>query len=677
MVRRQEATLFQAKEKLLLFYLIKHKGRFVTSRDIASYLECSDRTVRTYYKAIVAILADYPGIDLVAKQGQGYCLMVRDYYQFQLFLEAVQLEESQFDCAPRLAVDERQSYILNKMLFDQKDIYFEDLMDEFFISRSTLSNDFKKIRSQLQPYELRVESKANKGVYISGTERNKRRFIIDYFLGNIFANSLSQYVDSQFFHEKITFEELVMIVLEECRKGELTLSDFVLQNLVIHIALALRRISEGFNISKLDQIDVLKDCHSRMVAEQILKRVSATTEMAIPSEEIDYITLHLISKRNGSEGIEQVSADLELQIRSELQEAIARHGGDFAIGFQQDFQLMEGLLAHLKTLLIRLENRIFLENPLLSDIREDYQASLEMSRQIMSAMPHFQFYTLSDDELAYIALHFLASMERLKEKSRCRYKILVICATGYGSAQLLRNRIEKELGDIVSIVDVIGYYDINDQMLKNIDFIISSIDLSKLIFTVPTYTVSVFFKNEEVQMIQQAIKELDGKRKSDSPCLKKQLHAQYEDLFDEYISPDYFFIHQQIKKSVLLEELVEALAYQEDAQYVSTMKKLIAQRESMSSVVFSEQIAVPHPIHPVGHHHRMAVAIVREGVAWNPEYPSIKLVFLPSLSIYGNEGLECLTQLIVNLVDKPEIQNQLIHCRSVDDFKKIFLSIGE
>nr|WP_244149000.1 PRD domain-containing protein [Streptococcus cuniculi] len=277
----------------------------MTSRDIAAYLECSDRTVRTYYKTIAAVLADYPGVDLVAKQGQGYCLTVSDYHQFQTFLEEAQLEKSQFDHEPKLAIDERQSYILNKLLFEQNDVYFDDLVEEFFVSRSTLSNDFKKIRQQLQPYELKVESKANKGVYISGTERNKRRFIMDYFFGNIFANTLYQYVDSQLFHEKVSFEELMMIVLEECRRGELTLSDFVLQNLVIHIALALRRIAEGFKINKVEQVEALRGSQSRKIAEQILKRVSASTGMDIPPEEIDYITLHLVAKRNGLEDEEK------------------------------------------------------------------------------------------------------------------------------------------------------------------------------------------------------------------------------------------------------------------------------------------------------------------------------------------------------------------------------------
>ena len=49
-----------------------------------------------------------------------------------------------------------------------------------------LSNDFKKIRQMLADYSLTIESRANKGVYVSGEERDKRRFIMSYFLENQF-----------------------------------------------------------------------------------------------------------------------------------------------------------------------------------------------------------------------------------------------------------------------------------------------------------------------------------------------------------------------------------------------------------------------------------------------------------------------------------------------------------
>ena len=56
----------------------------------------------------------------------------------------------------------------------------------------------KKIRQMLADYSLTIESRANKGVYVSGEERDKRRFIMSYFLENQFFKALHTYVKSNF-----------------------------------------------------------------------------------------------------------------------------------------------------------------------------------------------------------------------------------------------------------------------------------------------------------------------------------------------------------------------------------------------------------------------------------------------------------------------------------------------
>lgn len=50
----------------------------------------------------------------------------------------------------------------------------------------------------------------------------------------------------------INFEELTMVILDESRSQGLKLSDFVIQNLVVHIALAIKRLESGFQISVID-----------------------------------------------------------------------------------------------------------------------------------------------------------------------------------------------------------------------------------------------------------------------------------------------------------------------------------------------------------------------------------------------------------------------------------------
>ena len=657
--------MLNKKEKQIIQYLTKDKEQFVTSKELAAHMGCSDRTIRTYYKTLVEKLDNHSGLDLISKQGYGYKLDILDDDAYADFLEENHINDHHFNYQSVTDINDRYNFLLNKLLFEQNEIYFDDLADELFVSRSTLSSDFKKIREKFKPYHLKIESKANKGVYVMGQERNKRRFIMDYFIDSGFINTMHSYVDNELLNQKISFEELTIIVLDECREGGLKLSDFVIQNLVIHIALAIRRITEGFRISKVsDDEVVLRGLAERRVAENILKRVSVSTGIHFPIEEVDYITLHLVSKGHGNSC--HISEVLQEQIRQELIDSIDQINPTV----KNDFQLIEGLLAHLSTMYIRLQGKVVMENPLTAEIQANYRDMYQLAERVVSNMPTFSPYTLSPNEIAYIALHFMAAKERYKEQRK--YNVLVICATGYGSAQMLKSRIENELGNLVSITDVIGYYEINDEKLKGIDFIVSSIDLSNLMFNIPVFTVSVFLNDEELKDIKQGIAHLNT---SIANVEDHQAELSVKDVFDDYFSEDYFFLMSDATKEDVLKKLAESISVNENDQFEKRLLDMMKQREAMSSIVFGENIAVPHPLKAVGSKHHFAVAIVKNGVKWDEQYPSIKIIFLMSMSIHDNDGLPELTSAIVDLVDNPKLQEQMLACQSFDEFKKIFLSI--
>lgn len=657
--------MLNKKEKQIIQYLTKDKEQFVTSKELAAHMGCSDRTIRTYYKTLVEKLDNHSGLDLISKQGYGYKLDILDDDAYADFLEENHINDHHFNYQSVTDINDRYNFLLNKLLFEQNEIYFDDLADELFVSRSTLSSDFKKIREKFKPYHLKIESKANKGVYVMGQERDKRRFIMDYFIDSGFINTMHSYVDNELLNQKISFEELTIIVLDECREGGLKLSDFVIQNLVIHIALAIRRITEGFRISKVsDDEVVLRGLAERCVAENILKRVSVSTGIHFPIEEVDYITLHLVSKGHGNSC--HISEVLQEQVRQELIDSIDHINPTV----KNDFQLIEGLLAHLSTMYIRLQGKVVMENPLTAEIQANYRDMYQLAERVVSNMPTFSPYTLSPNEIAYIALHFMAAKERYKEQRK--YNVLVICATGYGSAQMLKSRIENELGNLVSITDVIGYYEINDEKLKGIDFIVSSIDLSNLMFNIPVFTVSVFLNDEELKDIKQGIAHLNT---SMANVEDHQAELTVKDVFDDYFSEDYFFLMSDATKEDVLKKLAESISVNENDQFEKRLLDMMKQREAMSSIVFGENIAVPHPLKAVGSKHHFAVAIVKDGVKWDEQYSSIKIIFLMSMSIHDNDGLPELTSAIVDLVDNPKLQEQMLACQSFDEFKKIFLSI--
>lgn len=656
--------MFNAKEKKLLQFLLQHRGSFVTSMELAAHLSCSDRTVRNHLKSIMKTL-EIGGVELLSKQGQGYQLEFSSEQAYRQFIQ----EQDLGKFAPvsgDTEIEDRYTIILNKLLFEQEPILFDDLADELYVSRSTLSHDFKKIRQLLSKYDLVVESRANKGVYVCGKERDKRRFIMNHFLGNQFLQSLHQYIQTDQFGDVIDLENLTKIVLEECREGKLSLSDFVIQNLVVHISLAVKRIKEGFQLSDVDwKLDNVQT--ERQVAKRILERVQDQVHLVFPEQEIDYITLHLISKGQTRESAQNPDKE---EIRQDLLTAIQKLGLDEVYHFTADLQLIEGVVTHLVTLQVRLANHIELTNPLLADIQSQYSDVFYLTKEVLQEMTFFAHEELTDDEVAYVTLHFMAAMERYKESRK--FKVLAICATGLGAAQMLKNRLKSELGNRIQVVDVIGYYEISPEKLIDIDFIVSAVDLSDLFFNIPVFTVSVFLKPTEVEAIKQAMDKMV--RKSPKQATAGSLSASTD--FQSYFSKENFCIFEEkVSKDEVLRDLADRLSQGERPTFTSHLLQLMADREEMSSVVFSEKIAVPHPVQALAGQAKVAVAICKQGLAWDENSNSVQIVFLLSPSIYGNEGLSAVTQKIVRLTENDTVQEQLINSDDFTSFMKLLKKV--
>ncbi|HFU4001459.1 TPA: transcription antiterminator [Streptococcus suis] len=653
--------MLNTKEKMILQYLYQHQNSFSTSKALAEHFSYTDRTIRTYIKKLVSDISEEDsGFTILSKQGYGYQLRISNEEKYHRFLSENQLNVS-IDYSD---AENRYRQILNKLIFEEETILFDDLADQLFVSRSTLSHDFKYIREQLIPYGLSIESKPYRGVYVVGEERQKRRFIMDYFFSGHFYQNIHQFMASDKHIDLVLpFEELTIVVLDECRDNQLKLSDYIIQNLVVHLALAIQRYQKGFTISPI-YIDKEKYAKELEVATKIARRLSSRlgAEDRIPEEEITYIAVHLISKNDTGGGENE-----RYSLHQALLEVLERYDNQFGYKFSYDYSLIDGLLTHLAVLLERLQHNIHIDNPLLEDIKTTYLDSFNLTRMMMSELVPFQSYILSDSEIAYVTLHLMASIERQKEKYKLN--VLVICATGYGSAQMLKNRIKNELGQQVSISDVIGYYDLDNQKLQGIDVIMSTIDLSGLVFKVPVITVSVFLTDQEVKEVKQRLADL-------RPSLQKpqvvERESNLEKYFDQYFSEQRFLVVESAEKEMLLKQMISQLESESLGNH-QEFYKLIEARESLSTLVFDKDIAVPHPLKPISEKHMISVAVIKNGLYWEEGYGQIRLVFLVSPSIYTNEGLSTITNRLVDLVDLPEVKEDLIASSDFETFKNIFL----
>ncbi|GCF93604.1 putative transcriptional antiterminator (BglG family) [Enterococcus florum] len=661
--------MLSKKETHILKLLYEHQPAFLTSQELAAALGVSDRTARKYLHLLEDTLKEQGLGTIEGKQGCGYRLIIDQTDDFELFyVRQVKTQPCSKDKGAIHEAQDRQYYILNQLFFEQKAVYVDNLADELFVSRSTISNDLVEVKKMLKPFEIELCSKSNRGIFVVGNEKNIRHFIMNYFFLERLQDNLYTFSTYTNLLEGISIEEIVIIVLDECREARLKLSDFIIFNIVLHIGLAIKRLQAGFDIEYTNMIELPSQSVEYETALKIVHRITESMLIEFPQEEANYIALHLRNKITAKR-VYQKTTYSEAEIKAQLIEALKAF--DLETGYQlhNDAILIDGLMMHFTPFLLRLQNQMSIENPLLEEIRLHYQDLLNLTMQYLSQMPVFQPHEITDGEWAYLTIHITAAVERYHNEQKAR--VLVICATGLGSSQMIKNRLEREMGSKIVIEKVISYYEIADQNLDQIDLIISSINLPNVIHHTPIVYVSVFVGEEDIKKINS---ELSGFKQLN--CLSNQPKNKDQDKLADQIAlihqcfrPD-LFLHLETAstKEEVLDQLIEMLEKVEEKPIKEAVAKQLRLRESYSSVAFSPYLAVPHPIEAVTEQAYVAAAVVPKGVYWEADYPEIQLVFLLSPDKLGRVELEKISQMLVPIIEDDEFRQRLSSSRTYDDF---------
>lgn len=666
--------MLSKRETQILKLLFDHRHTYLTSQEIASGIDVSNRTARKYLHLLEDALKQESIAVIEAKQGNGYQLKIEDARRFdEFYLKEVKNQMASKDITTIQESNDRQYYILNRLFFEQSAVYVDAIADELFVSRSTISNDLVEIKKLITPYQIELQSKSNKGIFIVGNEQNIRHFIMNYFFmerlhDNLFA--FSMYANLL---EGISVEEIVIIVLDECRESQLKLSDFIVYNLVLHIGLAIKRIQNGFFMDIQAPISFDEDSIEYQTALKILARIEHAVGITFSSEEADFIALHLKNKITAKTIFKKADATEE-QIRAQLLETLKAIDQDTPFELEHDTILIDGLMLHFIPLLTRLQNNSSIENPLLEEIKTQYPDLFELTVNYFSKMPVFKSYQVTEGEWAYLAIHITAAVERYFNEQKTH--VLVICATGLGSSQMIKNRLEREFGSRILIEKVISYYEIAEQDLSHIDLVISSINLGNIVLNAPIVNVSVFLGKDDIQKINHEISSnkgshfVAGRKESD----RKELVEEQVELIERSFKPDlFYFVGEHSTKDAVLRELISKIEAVEGTDLQENFLKQLKLRESYSSVVFSEFMAVPHPIEALTKEGHVAVAVAPEGITWDKEYQNIQLVFLLSPDKFGKFEIDKVSQMLVEIMEDDTFRKALTFSDTFDNFIKAFI----
>lgn len=484
------------REMTLLEIFLNHSQQgYLSSRFLAEEMGLSDRTVR---KVIgdVSQSQEQLGLRIHSLPSKGYRLEIVDPDLFRSTYDTIKSDRISHKQRGNLEWQrDREHYLLHQLFFEGERIPAQDLTSLLHISPSALSKLLASIRERLAPYSLTLHRTAAGSLEVEGFERDKRHFIVDYFLSRQVNQPLLGYLEEIPLFENIDSRKLYAAILEVSREEDLSLSDYSLTNLLVHLALAIERLSSGHTVRPLPLGQEESYFKAREISLKMMERIRLYLGIDLPQAEADYMALHLLGKGNTS-----LPSDFQTISEADLLLVLEDLSQHLPQGLVVDDLLLEGLRDHLSPLLLRLQNGIRLDNPLYQELKDSYGSLIGATRQAFSKLPSLAPYQVSNPEWAYISLHILAALERQKSKESLR--VLLVCGTGIGSAQVLRQRLMSHFGQRLNILACVSFHELFRQDLSQVDVILSALDLSGQVFPKPVIPISVLLPQADIQKIE-------------------------------------------------------------------------------------------------------------------------------------------------------------------------------
>lgn len=617
----------------LVRYIMRCDG--VAPSELAQHLGVKERAMRDRIRHANDSMHDR-GIIVYDRTRQRYVVDVLDEEGLDAWV-AGSVARDAFDRLPSTP-DERVAYLLQDLLSRTGWITLADLASLLFVSRSTISSDLRRVERTLDEFHLRIEKRARHGIRVVGSEIDRRLCLASIAVE---ARLVDDELGEADYHAMLdTVERCVTEVLD---REQYKINPVSHQNLVVHIAIAIARIRKNCYVP-MDATNFkhVSDSAEYAVAGAVARAIERAFSIELPEEEVAYIAIHLASKHliegDGPSG-EADGGNLEItdeawSLAAEMLDVVWRA---FRFDFRDDVELRMSLARHLMPLEVRLKYGMAYDNPLLPDIKARYPLPFSMAIDALGVLGERYGTTVSDAETGYVALFFALALES-RRTGHARKHVLVVCASGAGSARLLAYRLQEEFSSDFESVEACDASDFATRDLDEIDYIFTTVPLERVVEQ-PVVHISLFLDETSRRDVKRALKQ-------DSDANIKS-----------YFTADLFFAHCSFTSH---EEIIDFLCERcaDYGELPGNFKELVWQRERAANTSFGNLVALPHPYEAVSAKTFVAVVLTDSPVDWGGV--PVQAVFMVCVARDAGADLEAFYHAMTGLLTRQQSIQALI-----------------
>lgn len=577
---------------------------YLDVESIAKKLQISERTVRMQVSQLKELL-EQNGAGIERRRNLGLRIQVKERDTYQAFMRG--------KTSPVYPQTGRQrvEYIIALFFSSSAYIKAEELCERMCISRKTLSLDLKTVEQYLNRYHLELERKPYYGLRMCGNEFARR-----ICLCAVFYEFRDQWI--QEIQKNLKSSELVRsVILDSVKQCGYTIYEMDIPNIVLQIQIAIYRQEQGFFIRMEEITDsgFLQESDiraARLCAEGLQNSLNIT----IPIPEVKYIAIQLSGKKRVLEG-DKSNLVIDMEINQLVNRMLERVQEAFSVDLSSDFDLNTMLRQHMVSLRIRLQYGLRMDNPILQEIKANYSFPYAVAAHASTVLSEYFHTIVPEEEIGYLALCFALSLKR-QDQGRRRHNILLVCASGAGSAKLFEYRFREVFGEYLDKVETCDLASLSQKDFSYVDYVFSTIPVPVPI-PVPVYEVQYFFERHNVAEVERILKH-DG-------------HTGIETYFDKTL---FFTDIKGDTREQILHELCKKIG--EVRRIPADFERAVLERENLMQTDLCRHIAIPHPYRPMTETTFVCVGILEKPVLWH--HYEVQIVFLLSVSLQKEESLE-------------------------------------
>lgn len=488
-----EVIKINKREIKILEILLKVENT-ISIKELSQLLEVSDRSIRYDIENINSYLNEFELIP-IEKQSKGFLSYSKPDIERLLFHSS--------DNNENFYNQYRDELILIQIAFEEN-INIPTICEEFNLSRSTIKASIKNSEKILENYELRLILNPQKGLKLSGSEENIRKFqlkLLNQFRFNQESNDykfdfLKKYINKYF--EKTDLNNIKIFINYIINSLGKVISDEAYITLLNYTVIVIERIRENNTLTHSQNSNFFQHSLEFEIVNKAVSLLEVSENIQLNINEIIKFTDYLLGSHSYSTSFSSLDNWIEIDIL--IKKIITQFSEIATINLNDDTILLEGLVNHIKPTVYRIKNKIELENSILEEFLTSYSEIFTITKNSLDVLEKFLGESIPDSEIAFIGVHFKSALDRHQKNNLSIKNIVIVCGLGYGTSKLMAQQIKNRYN--VNIVDTIPYYQVEKFIeTKAVDMIITNLKELNVNSKIPVVHIKTLLTNEDFNLL--------------------------------------------------------------------------------------------------------------------------------------------------------------------------------